>query len=127
MLFDLPRADPRKIHDDVVFAVELQRERSIGCDLGQAVLLVDVRDPLSSMPYGYKHECQCGSVQATIGDREDRDCESERRESKDEGNDQAGNVQKQREHFSKTFQRRLATSLHHPEATRNIADAPPIE
>lgn len=39
-----PRAAPRKIHDHVVLSVELQRERSVGPDLGQAVLLVDVAD-----------------------------------------------------------------------------------
>jgi hypothetical protein len=35
VLLDLPRSDPRKIYDHVVFAVELQRERSLGRDLGQ--------------------------------------------------------------------------------------------
>ena len=41
VLLDLPRSDPRKFYDHVVFAVELQRERSVGRDLGRAVLLVD--------------------------------------------------------------------------------------
>lgn len=44
MLLDLPRADPRKIHDHVVSAVEFQRERSVSRDLGQAILLVHAVD-----------------------------------------------------------------------------------
>jgi hypothetical protein len=44
VLLDLPGANPRKIHDHVIFAVELHRERSVRRDLGQAVLLVDVVD-----------------------------------------------------------------------------------
>ena len=75
----------------------------------------------------HNEQRQCGSVQATIGDRDDRHCEYERRESEDVGDQQDGEIQKQCEHFGKTFRRSQLGRLHNPEAIGKFTDAPPIE
>lgn len=70
---------------------------------------------------------QCGSEQATIGNRNDWHYESKWRKSPNEAKDEARKIQEQRDHFCKAFYGSLATALHHPEATRNVTDTPPIE